>query len=382
MVQKIKAFISLLLVSIMLFSFVPGTVAFALQGSNATPTDAAEEVSYDPAEEITEIIITAPTREVERGGELQLTANVSGATWESSDEKVATVDSNGLVKGKKVGRSLITATKGNLTGSFEVCVTIRNTSGILNYLSNNSILSYKYSYVDNYFYIDAPNAWQRNYGYSAFYDIIAPYILLEYDYVRVHFEYEGKDWLLQLWKGQYGMVFYGAEVGLYNKAHSDSDDTLLTFYKCAPEEDWIGMQTTLYRKYPIGSDYIYQFATDPENTWWSTGFIPGHLVVEEPAAELRQTGTLTFKDVEMAEAFARGLAECGFARVRNTQNPNIDSFCVDGCDVRYSWQNISEAENTMQIKVTGATLILLNLGLLLAVGSLLGMGLLAFLIFI
>ena len=75
MVQKTKAFISLVLVSIMLFSFVPGTVSFALQGSNATPTDASEEIS--------EITVTAPTREVERGGELQLTANVSGVTWKS-----------------------------------------------------------------------------------------------------------------------------------------------------------------------------------------------------------------------------------------------------------------------------------------------------------
>lgn len=248
---------------------------------------------------------------------------------------------------------------------------------IFNFLSKHAVFSYKYSYRDDYFYVDSPNAWQRHFGFNKMYDIAAPYVLMEYDYARVHFEYKGKDWMIQLWKGQYGMVFYGGEVGVYLKDHSDKEDKVFTTYKCADEDNWLVMQTNLYHDKKLNGNYVHEFSTPEENTWWSTGFKPGHLLIEEPAKELRLTGTITLKDEEMTKAFAEGLKECGFKQADSEKNLKIDTFCVDGNTVTYSWQNLSYAENTVPIKVAGGVLLFFNIAGILAfifgIASLLGM---------
>lgn len=248
---------------------------------------------------------------------------------------------------------------------------------IYDFLSKHALFSYKYSYRDDYFYVNSPKAWQKHFGFNKMYDLVAPYFLMEYDYARVHFEYEGKDWMIQMWKGQYGMVFYGGEIGVYLKDHSDKEDTAFTTYKCADEENWLVMQTNLYHDKKLNGNYVHEFSTPKEKTWWSTGFKPGHLLIEEPAKELRLTGTITLKDKEMTKAFAEGLKECGFNQVKNESSLDIDSFCVKNNTVTYSWQNLSEAENTMPIKIAGGILIFFNIAGILAfifgILSLLGM---------
>lgn len=262
----------------------------------------------------------------------------------------------------------------------------RGSNPVLNYLMDRNFLSYKYSYRDSYFYTDQYNAWQSNFGFAKIYDLVAPFMFMEYDYIRVHFEYEGKDRMVQLWKGQYGLVFYGCEAGLYSKEHSEKDDGLMTFYKCPKNEaDWATMQTTLYHDKMGNGKYTREFTTPYEKNWWSTGFKQGHLRRQEPANELRQVGTITFKNAEMASLFAEGLLECGFAQVKSPKDVTTDSFTLDGASVYYSWQDISTAENTMGIKTTagvliGANMLALIVGVLLFMGSLMGLGLLIFII--
>lgn len=310
-------------------------------------------------------VITAPKTIIQDGEKVTLTANAKNVSWSTSDRSIATVNTQGVVTGKKQGRATITASATvngkKATASVEINVTLKNNLA-LDFLTKYSLLSYNYSYRDNYFYTNKDNAWQHNFGYSALYDLAAPYILLEYDYVRVHFNYEGKDWMIQLWKGQYGMVFYGCECGVYCKPHSDKEDTAFTFYQCAEKEDRLKMQTSLYRDKSIlrTGNYEHEFTTPYESTWWSTGFKPGHLNIEEPANELRQTGIITLKDKNMTKLFADGLKECGFKQVSSKDKIVNDSFYVDGNNVTYQWQEISEAENTMGIKIAGGTLIAAN----------------------
>ena len=253
------------------------------------------------------------------------------------------------------------------------------------FLENNAILGYKYNSSQDYYYCDSPNSWQKQFGYTRVYDLVAPYVLLEYDYARVHFTYEGKDWLVQFWKGQYGLMFYGSEVGVYTKAHTGEEDSYTTKYDCAAREDWLKIQTTMYHDAVGDGHYGKSFETPLEDTWWSTGFKRGHLRVQEPATELRQEGTIILKSPEMAQAFAAAFAECGFKRAESPENLPLDAFYVDGDRVQYRWQNNSEAENTMPIKVATGTMIFLNIGalmtLLLAVlGGTFAMGLLALII--
>ena len=257
--------------------------------------------------------------------------------------------------------------------------------GIKRFAADVAIAGYKYSFRDNYFYVDQASAWQGNYGFMKAYDLVAPYVLMEYDYVRVYFTYEGKDWMLQLWKGQYGLAFYGAEFGTYNKSASDEEDSIMTTYKAAQGDDRPYVQTSVYHDPSLTGNYSRIFTTPYEQTWWSTGFKNGHLTRQEPASELRQNGVVTFRNEELAELFASGLKKCGFGDAQSITDVAPDTCIRDGVTVYYSWQDISEAETTMPIKITGATLIFFYLGafLTLAVvvlGAFMGMGLLLILI--
>ena len=254
-----------------------------------------------------------------------------------------------------------------------------------NFVEGASVAGYKYSPRDNYFYVDQSKAWQGKFGYMRAFDLIAPYVLLEYDYIRIHFTYENKDWMVQLWKGQYGAAFYGCEAGIYNKEASGTEDTVATVYQPASGSDRPYMQTTMYHDpLHIGS-YTREFTTPYEQTWWSTGFKMGHLTVEEPANELRQSGVITFKDDNLAQLFVDGLSDCGFTKASGSEDMPLDSYYRDGTSVYYNWQEISGAENTMQIKIAIGTMLFMNFAsfmtvILIIAGMMMGMGMLMLII--
>lgn len=345
--KKSVRFIALVLVLIMVAS--------------ASPLSAAALNKYVPAESAGHtLVMQSDHLTVARKKTIQMTATVTNVEeqpviyWASSDESIATVDHNGVVKGVSVGVVTIaaaTVVDGEvLSGEFTINV-VRQNNFLRNLLEDKQVLSYQYSYVDDYYYTNDKDAWQYNFGFGKIYDFVSPYILLEYDYIRVFFTYENKDWMLQMWKGQYGLVFYGGEVGIYTKEHSDKGIDEWTFFNCPAEEDWINMEMTLWHE-DINGNWNREFTREYDKYWWCTGFKNGHLRQEEPADELRLTGRMTFKDAEMTKLVADGLAECGLAKAGSKNAMGVDSIYVDGNDIHFSWQNISEAESTMLIKVS------------------------------
>ena len=81
------------------------------------------------------------------------------------------------------------------------------------------------------------DAWQRDYGYRSLYDRASPLLGMAFDCEPVYFDYQGKTWLLEFWKGQYG-INTGAEIGIYRA------DTLLspaqrpyTLFHTVPDEE-------------------------------------------------------------------------------------------------------------------------------------------------
>lgn len=52
--------------------------------------------------------------------------------------------------------------------------------------------------------VSTEDAWQRKYGYEALYDALAPHFNMIFDYYPVYFDYQGKTWLIEFWKGLYG----------------------------------------------------------------------------------------------------------------------------------------------------------------------------------
>lgn len=349
--------VSLLLAVLVICSVAPLNV-FAADGETVTDEEIAETVTHA-------LVLTSENMSVVIGKTIQMTATVTNVdeqpqiVWTSSDRSIAGVNEFGVVTGKEVGKAVITATAKvdgeTITGEFAVNV-IKKESWLKNFLESRQVLSYQYSYIDDYYYTNDKDAWQYNFGFGKVYDVFAPYLLLEYDYVRIFFTYENKDWMLQMWKGQYGMIFYGGEIGIYNREHSEDGVNDWTMYACPAEEDWLAMEMTLYHQNENGV-YQREFTREYEKYWWCTGFKNGHLRQEEPADELRLAGRITLKDEEMAQIVYDGLLECGFKVGEREDHSAIDTVYKDGADLYFCWQNISEAESTMAIKVGGGAII-------------------------
>lgn len=134
---------------------------------------------------------------------------------------------------------------------------------------------------------------QRYFGFNYIYDMMAPIAGMYYDTKRIQFEYDGKDWMIQLWKGQYGITA-GAEIGLYNKT-----DKIMQ-YECASNDELITMAFDFYNQ----DEYV--FSRGPEKHWWLTGFKVFHAGVP---MLIDLDITLVFPDVQMANAFEQGLKE-------------------------------------------------------------------------
>ena len=81
--------------------------------------------------------------------------------------------------------------------------------------SYDGFSSFGFIYIseEDVFYT-AKNAWQKNMGYTYFYDELAPLFNMILDTERVCFKYNNYSWLITFWKGQYG-ICTGAEIGVY-----------------------------------------------------------------------------------------------------------------------------------------------------------------------
>ncbi len=170
----------------------------------------------------------------------------------------------------------------------------------------SGLLGFSYDARENVFYASS-NAWQRTFGYTFIYDIAAPVIVCWFDTTRIFFEYDNKEWMVQLWKGQYGWVLIGAEIGLYYRDFDEPliDESGVNYFKCADDDMLIKMSMSLYRNNQL------LFSRGQQYSWWLTGFVPGALdgwgAEPTATAQVSLDATLTFTDAEMLDAFVGGL---------------------------------------------------------------------------
>lgn len=149
------------------------------------------------------------------------------------------------------------------------------------------------------------DAWQRSMGYTRLYDegaIISGMII---DCEPIYFEYSNKRWLIEFWKGQYGMTT-GCEVGIYNTADYDISIPEFfkgTFYETATDDE------LLFISYSLLKDGNTLFTRQGKH-WWLTGFKLGEF--SEPH-QLEMDLSITLKDEEMTQAFLGGLLEAGYS---------------------------------------------------------------------
>lgn len=158
---------------------------------------------------------------------------------------------------------------------------------------------YSYDPEQNIFY-SRTDAWQRNYGYCRLYDEAAAPLSMIIDCEPIRFEYGNKKWLIELWKGQYGMTT-GGEIGVFTKISPDLIHG--AFYQSVPDEDCLPISFVLKKDSRV---LFRRSATH----WWLTGFILGEF--SEPS-ELIMEVTITLKNEEMRKAFVDSLLQLGYS---------------------------------------------------------------------
>ena len=221
--------------------------------------------------------------------------------------------------------------------------TTQQLTPLAKWLSENQVAGYRYQPDGDYFYTDDKECWQKNAGYNEFYDNYAPAAAMFIDQIRIRFTYENKDWMLQLWKGQYGWLFVGAETGVYTAPEGTYKGGKgdANHYDCASKEDWLYMQLDCYWSKNNDGHYKKIFTREYDKYWWATGFVWGQLTkYSKPRTELKAKNRITFKSEEMASLFVQGLKEAGFVRAVGSDQLVDDSYYQSGKDVWLLWSSI------------------------------------------
>lgn len=145
------------------------------------------------------------------------------------------------------------------------------------------------------------HAWQREYGYNSMYDKMSPFFNMVFDSHPVYFDYHGKTWLIEFWKGQYG-INTGSEVGIYHADHIVPPEfRKLTTFTAASDNEMLPITTRLY-------EHERRLARFSRIHWWLTMFMPGHFVKPK---YLTLEVTICFPNSEMRDAFVKALRNSG-----------------------------------------------------------------------
>lgn len=161
------------------------------------------------------------------------------------------------------------------------------------------------------------NPLQRKFGFNFVYDMAAPIAGMIYDTKRIEFVYDNREWMIQIWKGQYGITA-GAEIGLYNRPM----DRVMQ-YDCADDEELIEMQFDFYNQ----NQFV--FSRGPEKHWWLTGF---KIFNSGVPILIDLDMTLKFTDVAMARAFYNSLKKVAAVSLLDPM-----TYSISGSTVKIHW---------------------------------------------
>ena len=150
------------------------------------------------------------------------------------------------------------------------------------------------------------DAWQREFGYSSLFDQTASRFNMVFDCEPIYFDYEGRTWRIEFWKGQYG-INIGSEIGIY------CADSLLAasqyeyaHFQSVPDDRMPFMEMELFYK----NESLFSVSSPH---WWLTGFSMGRYCEPE---DLSMQISITFPNRYMLQSFAEALLRRGYDRSR------------------------------------------------------------------
>lgn len=172
------------------------------------------------------------------------------------------------------------------------------------------------------------DAWQKDLGYTFLYDYMAPRFQMVFDSLPVYFDYEDKTWLIQFWKGQYG-INSGAEIGIY---HTDTiispEDYKTTLFTAIEKSEMIPLSFRLF--------YRDNTCIEMSQThWWLTSFDVGRFSNPE---ELVTDNSILFPNTDMLHAFVNGLLNAGVSK---------DDISIHGMRVYFYFDKLPTVNSTL-----------------------------------
>lgn len=176
---------------------------------------------------------------------------------------------------------------------------------------NDAVLpfGYLYEYTRDIF-VTTLHPWQRDMGYCRIYDESAVSMSMVIQCEPVEFEYAGMLYLIEFWKGQYGMTT-GGEIGIYKVQKPENyKPGDFVFYQSILDKELPRISMTLYKN---GKPIVERVARH----WWLTAFVLGEYSKPE---ELAMKIQILFPNYGMQNAFVHALYDLGYSRQDVTVN--------------------------------------------------------------
>ncbi len=146
------------------------------------------------------------------------------------------------------------------------------------------------------------DAWQRQLGYRALFDRNASRFNMVFDCELVYFDYDCHTWLIEFWKGQYG-INIGGEIGIYraDKIVSPGQYPYTQFYPISDQQ-----MLPLAMRLEYGGQSLF---TIQQLHWWLAGFRMGLFTWPR---DLTMHAALTFPNDTMMHSFLKSLKQLGY----------------------------------------------------------------------
>lgn len=170
-------------------------------------------------------------------------------------------------------------------------------------LMENLLFPFGYTYIRSQdIFSSSLDAWQKRFGYSAFYDRSASRFHMVFDALPVYFNYAGRTWLMEFWKGQYG-INAGCEIGIYcSDRILDPAEYSAELFHAVREDEMLPLSFQLIHENLLLADLN-------QIHWWLTAFCTGYFAGPE---DLKMEISVTFPNFCMASAFTTALEAKGY----------------------------------------------------------------------
>lgn len=186
------------------------------------------------------------------------------------------------------------------------------------------------------------DAWQYDYGYCRVYDEFSAPLSMIFDCEPIYFNYNNKRWLIEFWKGQYG-ICTGVEVGVYaseRTIYNETIDSKNLFYDKISSKEFLNISIVARKN----GEVIFE---RKDKHWWVTGFILGEF--SEPN-ELSVDINITLINEDMRDSFIQGLNYAGYSNEEIKINNNSIGILFDKPKTEQPYTNIKLLNYTMQRK--------------------------------